>query len=367
MAIQITRDPRIVMTLDAGGTYLKFSAIQSSKLLVGPISVPSEADNLDRCLRNIVEGFRSVKSLLPAQPVAISFAFPGPADYPAGIMMNVGNLPAFRGEVPLGQILEDAFEIPVFINNDGDLFTYGEAIAGFLPYVNGLLEASGGPKRFKNLFGLTLGTGLGGGFVRDGELWVGDNSAGGEAWLLRNKLDPAVNAEEGASIRAVRRVYARESGIPVENAPEPREIFEIGTGRAEGHRLAAVEAFRKLGEVSGDALAQALTLIDGLAVIGGGISAAFPLFLPAMVGAANSKFEGSASGLRRLIPWVFNLEDEEQRRDFLKGERREIVVPGSGRVIRHDSMPRTAVGISRLGTSEAVAIGAYALALHLLS
>jgi glucokinase len=367
MQIQYMQDPRIVMTLDAGGTYLKFSAIRTNQLLVGPIAVPSEADDLERCLSNIVEGFRSVKDLLPEPPVAISFAFPGPADYPAGIMMNVGNLPAFRGAVPLGPILEEAFKIPVFINNDGDLFVYGEAIAGFLPFVNGLLAAAGGPKRYKNLFGLTLGTGLGGGFVRDGELWIGDNSAGGEAWLLRNKLDPAVNAEEGASIRAVRRVYARECRIPIEAAPEPKEIFEIGMGRAEGNRQAAVEAFRQLGEVSGDALAQALTLVDGLAVIGGGISGAHPLFLAALVEAANAKFEGCASGLRRLIPRVFNLEDAKQRQVFLKGEPREIAVPGSKRVIHQDSLPRTAVGISRLGTSEAVAIGAYAFALRKLS
>lgn len=367
MQVEYTRDPRIVMTLDAGGTYLKFSAIRSNQLLVGPIPVPSEADRLDACLRNIVEGFRSITNLLPAAPVAISFAFPGPADYPAGITMNVGNLPAFRGAVPLGPILEDAFGIPVFLNNDGDLFTYGEAIAGFLPYVNGLLEAAGGPKRFRNLFGLTLGTGLGGGFVRDGELWIGDNSAGGEAWLLRNKLDPSVSAEEGASIRAVRRVYAKECGIPIDRAPDPKEIFEIGMGRAGGNRQAAVEAYRQLGEVAGDALAQALTLVDGLAVIGGGISGAHPLFLPAMVEAANSRYEGDPKRLRRLIPRVFNLEDEEQRQAFLMGEPRDIAVPGSNRMIRHDSLPRTAVGISRLGTSEAVAIGAYAYALHRLA
>ena len=70
-------------------------------------------------------------------------------------------------------MLEKKFGIPVFINNDGDLFVYGEAIAGFLPYVNGLLEKAGSPKRYKNLFGVTLGTGFGGGIVRDGELFVG--------------------------------------------------------------------------------------------------------------------------------------------------------------------------------------------------
>jgi glucokinase len=359
-------DPRIVLTLDAGGTNLKFSAIRGNRLLAGPISLPTEADNLDRCLANIVRGFELVRQELPEPPVAISFAFPGPADYPAGIIMNIGNLPAFRGGVALGPFLEDKFGIPVFINNDGDLFVYGEAIAGFLPYVNGLLEQAGSPKRYKVLFGITLGTGLGGGIVRDGELFIGDNSAAGEVWLSRNKLDPSVNAEEGASIRAVRRVYAQLAGIPFEQAPEPKDIFEIGMGSAAGDRAAAVEAFRRMGEVAGDVIAQALTLVDGLAVIGGGLSGAAPLFLPALVDAANAEYEGTGGRFRRLIPRVYNLEDPAQREAFLRGEQREITVYGSSRRIRHDPLQRTAVGLSRLGTSEAVAIGAYAFALRRL-
>ena len=222
--------------------------------------------------------------------MAISFAFPGPADYPAGIIDNMSNLPAFRGGVALGPMLEDRFGIPVFINNDGDLFVYGEAIAGFLPYVNDLLEKAGSPKRYKNLFGVTLGTGFGGGIVRDGELLIGDNSVSGEAWLLRNKLDPSVNAEEGACIRAVRRVYAQVAGLKLDEVPEPKAIYEIGIGQAAGHRAAAVEAFRRLGEVAGDAVAQALTLIDGLTVVGGGISGAAGLFLPSLVDAMNDVY-----------------------------------------------------------------------------
>jgi len=268
------------MTLDAGRTALKFSAIRGNRLLVGPMSLPSEADSYDRCLANVFGGFQSLKNLLAEPPVAISFAFPGPADYPAGIISNIANLPAFRGVVPQGPMLEDKFGVPVFINNDGDLFTYREAIAGFLPYVNGLLQAAGNPRRYSNLLGITLGTGLGGGIVRNGELFLGDNSAAGEVWLLRNKLDPDRNAEEGASIRAVRRVYAQQCGVPLDAAPEPRTIFEIGLGSTSGNKTAAVEAFRQLGEVAGDVLAQALTLVDGLAVIGGGLSGAHPLFLP---------------------------------------------------------------------------------------
>ncbi|HEX8986091.1 MAG TPA: ROK family protein [Bryobacteraceae bacterium] len=366
MPVRSDQDRRIVMTLDAGGTTLKFSAIRADELLVGPIEIPSEADHLERCLANLVRGFETVKKSLPEAPVAISFAFPGPADYPAGIVANIGNLPAFRGGVPLGPILEAKFGIPVFINNDGDLFVYGEAISGFLPYVNGLLAEAGSPKRYRNLFGLTLGTGLGGGFVRNGELFIGDNSAAGEVWLLRNKLHPEINAEEGASIRAVRRVYARAAGIPFEQAPEPRVICEIGLGRAEGNADAARQAFQALGEVAGDVLAQALTLVDGLAVIGGGISGAHPLFLQPLVDAANGVYERNGDPLQRLIPRAFNLEDAAQRNAFLTSEVRELTVPGTGRKIAWDPLPRTAVGISRLGTSRAVAIGAYAFALSRL-
>src|SRR5579883_999963 len=131
-----TTDRRVVMTLDAGRTGLKFSAIRGKELLVGPVSRPTEADHREHCLANIVDGFAEVERALGEKPAAISFAFPGPADYPLGIISGLENFEAFRDPVPLGPILEQRFGMPVFINNDGDLFVYGEAIAGFLPYVN---------------------------------------------------------------------------------------------------------------------------------------------------------------------------------------------------------------------------------------
>ena len=50
----------------------------------------------------------------------------------------------------------------------------------------------------------------------------------------------------------------------------------------------------------------------------------------------------------------------------MPGETREITVPGSRKKIAYDPLQRIGVGISRLGTSEAMAIGAYAFALHKL-
>jgi glucokinase len=234
--------------------------------------------------------------------------------------------------------------------------------------VNGLLEKEGSPKRYKNLIGITLGTGFGGGIVLNGTLLTGDNSISGEVWLLRNKLNPEMNAEEGASIRAIRRVYAEKAGIPFNQVPEPKEIFEIGMGRRPGDTAAAVEAFRRLGEVAGDALANALTLVDGLGVIGGGVSGAWPLFLPTLIAELNSSYIGQdARPFRRLASSAFNLEDPIQMEKFLAGEVRTISVPGTHQKVQYDPLRRIGIGISRLGTSEAVAIGAYAFALNKLN
>lgn len=145
--MQFAEDQRVVMTLDAGGTNLVFTAIQGNEQIVDEIRFPSSPNDLERMFSTLAEGFNEVKSKLSEEPEAISFAFPGPADYPNGIIGDLPNLPAFRGGVALGPFLENKFNLPVFINNDGDLYAYGEAISGFLPTINKKLKEAGSPKQ----------------------------------------------------------------------------------------------------------------------------------------------------------------------------------------------------------------------------
>jgi glucokinase len=114
-------------------------------------------------------------------------------------------------------------------------------------------------------------------------------------------------------------------------------------------------------------MAQALTLVDGLAVIGGGVAGAWPLFLPALVAELNSTYsDAGGNRFRRLTAKAFNLEDPVELETFLRGDTREIDVPGTNDKVLYDSLQRIGVGMSRLGTSEAVAIGACAFALQKL-
>lgn len=356
-------DKRVVITLDAGGTNFVFGAMQSNEFIVDPITMPSNAQNLDLCLSTMVKGFKQVISKLKEKPVAISFAFPGPADYPNGIIGGyLPNFPSFRDGVALGPFLQDKFGIPVFINNDGDLFAYGEALGGILPEINQKLETLGSSKRYKNLLGFTFGTGFGVGSVIDGRLNRGNNSAV-EIFCFRHKNYTEVFVEEGVAVRAIKRVYAKESG-EINHKYEPKDIYDIAEGTRPGNREAARRAFEEFGEVAGDAIAQAVALTDSLVVIGGGVAAAKKYYMPSLINQLRGVLHSvNGEEIPRLPEKAFDLDNPDEFAQFAHGAARPIKVYGTDKTVIYDPMKATGVAISKLGASRAISIGAYSFAL----
>lgn len=365
--MDIGTDTRTVLTMDAGGTNVAFSAMAKGRALVEPLCLPSHGDDLEKCLRRIVEGFTHIQKRLSGPAAAISFGFPGPADYRSGIIGDLPNMPAFRGGVPLGPILEEHFGVPVLINNDGDLFVYGEAISGLLPKTNAALKASGSSRRFNNLLGVTIGTGFGAGLVSGERLYLGDNGAGMEIWSTRSNSYEGCIAEEGVCARALRRVYAQEAGIPMSETPEPRQISAISEGALPGNHVAASRAFAALGQALGECLADAVCMTDSLVVVGGGVSLAHSHFLDTAVARMNGKLRTVAGrALRRMEVKAYNLENSEQRSAFLDESPQMLRVAGTDRTVPFFVDKSIGVGVSVLGTNEAVALGAYAFALQAL-
>lgn len=360
-------DNRIILTLDAGGTNFVFTAIQSNEQIITPINLPAEAHNQEKCIGNLIAGFEMAIKEIDGEPSAISFAFPGPADYEKGIIGNLPNFEAFNGNTPLGPILESKFGLPVFINNDGNLFAYGEALSGFLPEINNRIKENGGIKEFKNLIGLTLGTGFGGGIVLNNTLVIGDSGCGAEVHNSLNKFDSNWNAEESISTRAIQRVYSQEANIPFSDSIKPKDIADIAAGLSKGDQNAAHEAFRQFGEALGSSIANIITLIDGIVVLGGGITAAWEYFSPAMFKEINRNylhFTGAKN--ERLSFKVFNLENHDQFSTFALGKVDKLSIPGEDKIVEFDSMPRTGIGYSKLGASYSIALGAYTYALQQL-
>ncbi len=360
-------DNRIVATLDAGGTNLVFGAMKGCEYIMDPITIPSCGDNLDLCMKAIVNGFTTVFDLCEEKPIAISFAFPGPANYKEGIVGGfLPNFPAFRDGVALGPYLEDKFGVPVFINNDGDLFAYGEATVGVLPQINRRVAELGGSRKYVNLLGYTFGTGFGIGEVIDNRLNLGNNSCV-ETFCIPSMRDASIMAEEFVAIRAIVREYKRlEPSAP--DGLTPKDICDIADGKREGNADAARESFRLFGASAGDAMATAVTLTDSLIVVGGGLCGAARHFMPALLGALRSTISTlGGEKLGRLQMEVYNLDNEEEFAAFAKGNVRQLKVYGSDHIVDYDPVKRTGIAISRIGASKAISAGAYAYALSQLN
>lgn len=359
-------DNRIVITLDAGGTNFVFGAMRGCEYITDPVTYPSNSHDLDLCLQTMVKGFGEVIDSLDEAPVAISFAFPGPADYPNGVIGGyLPNFPSFREGVALGPFLQNKFGLPVFINNDGDLFAFGEALCGALPDINRRLKEAGSNKQYNNMIGYTFGTGFGIGIVINGELNRGDNSCV-ETFCLPHKLKEGIIVEEGVAVRAIKRVYAEVSGDYNHNL-EPKEICEIADGKREGDVNAAKRAFAEFGQVAGHAMAIAAQLIDGIIVLGGGITAACHHILPSLLEEMRSMYSTiPGEPVKRVQMEVLNLDDAAQFERFAKGNPKSITVHGTNLTVEYDDMKRIGITLSKLGASRAISAGAYAFALSQL-
>ena len=99
-------------------------------------------NHLERCLSTMKEGFHEVMRHHRGESGGHQFCLSGPADYRKGIIGDLNNLPAFREEFPSEKHLEEEFGLSV-MNNDGDLFAYGEALGGILLLTNAANRASG--------------------------------------------------------------------------------------------------------------------------------------------------------------------------------------------------------------------------------
>lgn len=97
---------------------------------------------------------------------AIGVAAPGPVERRTGVLRNPPNLPGWR-DVPLAQLLEEAFGVPVRVENDANAAALAE-------------HRFGAGRGCRDMVYLTMSTGVGGGVISDGRLVHGANGFAGE-------------------------------------------------------------------------------------------------------------------------------------------------------------------------------------------
>ena len=183
---------------------------------------------------------------------------------------------------------------------------------------------------------------------------------------MRNKKYPDMLAEESVSIRAVRRMYGEYSGEGTSTLT-PKDVFDIAEGMRTGCQEAARKSFEELGEMAGAAIVSALNIVDGIVVIGGGVSGAAKYILPGMLREMSRSISTFAGlNFRCLQSEVYNLMDDAAHSFFLENKSVDVKIPFTEKYVAYDCSKRIGILISDLGANKAIALGAYAYALSQL-
>ena len=251
---------RVVITVDVGGTTIEGAAVGLGGTLAGEVRRLASPDGADAA--EVVHRLAGLLTLLRRsaeaggrRPVAVGLGMPGPFDYARGVSLMQHKLAAVRG-LDLRTPLEAAVELPVYFCNDAVAFALGAWWR----------EHRDAPR----LVGVTVGTGLGSGFIVAGRPVGGEEGApiGGGVWdfPFRDGI-----LEDEVSRRAVEGSYGRHAGALL-------EVKEIAT-RARAGDAAATLAFTRLGKALGEGLASAAGAFRPSRVVcGGQIATSFDLF-----------------------------------------------------------------------------------------
>ncbi|QIY99570.1 ROK family protein [Streptomyces sp. S1D4-11] len=254
-------DRTVVSVLEVGGTHATAASvdIETRSLRFGR-SFRERLDG-DGSAEDILSALVRCAAHLPTQGAGRwAVALPGPFDYERGIgrYEGVGKFDALRGfdlRAALTASLPGATTVSFW--NDADAFVLGEWWAG-------------AARGHRSVAGITLGTGVGSCFLRDGRILRHGPGVPpeGRVHALRYADKPL---EETVSRRALRRAYARATGT------SPPDVREIARRARHGDRAAAsvfAETFSALGRVLGPLLA---AFEPTVLVVGGAIAGAWDL------------------------------------------------------------------------------------------
>lgn len=250
-----------VIGIDLGGTAIKLGIFTADGNCLKSLTVDTpQPATPEAVLSQMVDAIAQIDP--DNQCMAIGVGTPGPADATGRIAKVAINLAGWEN-IPLADWLETKTGKPTILANDANCAGLGEAWLG-------------AGRNFQDLILLTLGTGVGGAIIIDGKLFIGREGAAGELGLISLYPDgPMCNSgnqgslEQHTSIAAIRRRTGKE----------PAELGRL----AQVGDTEALTFWQEYGKDLGISIGNLIYVLTPQAVIiGGGISASFEYFLPAM-------------------------------------------------------------------------------------
>ncbi len=275
--------------IDIGGTNMRAALVDTSGKIIEQVKISTEiSQGAERAVENLLDICRSLMDHAAARNAhveGVGLGVAGKIDSEKGIVVFSPNLPAMD-HYPLGAKLREALDVPVIMENDASVYGLGENWVG-------------SAKNLNNWVGLTLGTGVGGVLVLDDQLWQGDR-LGFVAEIGHLVVDPSGPLcqcgsqgclEAHSSARAL--LEGMEASIKKGELVTKKtfDLWQQGKLTARDIHQSALEGdptslwlFDRMGWALGVALSNIFMLL-GIrhAIIGGGVSAAWNLFIDQLI------------------------------------------------------------------------------------
>lgn len=252
---------------DIGGTSVKCGALVTGSPPAPSRSIPTEATRgPEAVVSRIAASLRAQTDERGTAPLAIGVGCAGLIDPARGVVVTSPNLPGWEG-TELRRLLEQAVGQRVILMNDANAFVLAESRVGVA-------------RGRRTVCGLAIGTGVGGGFVVDGNLWLGAHGFAGEFGHWPLMLDgPQCACGQFGCLEALIGTPAIV-GAYAARTDEVATPEEIARRAGRGDEM-ALAVFAELGRILGTALAGLTALFDPeIFVVGGGVSQAEAYFLP---------------------------------------------------------------------------------------
>ena len=267
--------------VDIGGTKVRIGLVGEKGellLLLDKIAM-SRFEHGDELMQVIAETIKaSIADHSDYELVGVGVGAPGPLNDTHESVMETPNTPIIQN-YPLVARLGAHFDVPVKMNNDANVFVLGEAVSG-----------AGKGEAF--VYGITLGTGYGHGFVWDGRILSGAHGTATEYGLAPYNDG---TFEDYASGPALERNYASISG----ESRTGLQIFQL----AQKGDPNALAAWSLLGRSVGHSLVYVTHLLDpGIIVIGGSLAAGFEFFIESLREVVDAHLFENQRGRLRIEP-----------------------------------------------------------------
>jgi glucokinase len=251
--------------LDLGGTNLKWAVVEGDRRpsLVRTGTVPTDTGDGERgVLTQMIRVARGVISDM-REVTTIGVGMPGVLDPVAGVTRFIPNIPGHWEGLAVIDEVNRAVEVPARLINDARAFTLAE-------------HRIGSGRGATSMLGITLGTGVGGGLILNGRLYLGDGTAGEFGHQTIVPDGPRCNCGNRGCLEALAKADAISAACGWPGVKESVAAARAGDAQA-------LQGFEDAGRYLGIGAANVVVMVSvDTIVVGGGIAAAGDLLLAPM-------------------------------------------------------------------------------------